>query len=1341
MTNLLDIGRSGILAYRTALAVTAENVANVGTEGYRRRDVSTITAGGGQATPTTAPTGGQGVTVADIRRAFDGLAAERARSAGAEQSAAQSHLNGVRAIETLMIPGDDGIDGSLRQFFDGLGALAGNPTDSVTRSQMLGRGAALAESLSTLAQGMGGLRRDLMAEAGQVTQEAGALLGQLADLSRRMPGLTEGNPAAAAALHPMADIRDNLLDRLASLLPVSVTLAQSGRPTIRLGSEAGPLLLEGDRVASLGIAGGDGAGEALALSLRGADGVQRETRLLASGALGGLSRALGALDMAGQELDGFARTLVGTLNGMHRSGIDLAGAPGQDMFALNGWAATPAPGNTGRVQIVVAPVGAASDAGAVTLLHDGAAGVWRAFDADGGELASGRETLLLPGARVDLAGTPRDGDRITLTPVTGRAADLRWVLTDPAGLAAASAFAAAPAGENRGVAGLQATYLPLPAASVPALAADFGQPPLDLLGGVIGVIPAGTQAVDLASLGRAASTRLEMPAAPDLLQITLDGQVHQLALDGPGDAAALAQGLSDGTWRSLEGRSLAALGVVATVDDSGALILSRPGGGDPVVASLSGLGGTTTGQSSLAEAPGGVMQIITRNGQHLAGAPLTAAQAAAFVTEANGFLPGATYDPAPLIAGAGAGYRGVSLGGVSGHSAQGLTVQGPAMQLGAALPLPTLPARQMTLAGTAGQSAVVALPQGASAAVIADRLGGALPGIAAQAVTAVELSGFAAGQVRLRLTGLNDAPLDVTATLAGPDGSPLAQAINALTPATGIRAELSPDGTRLMLVQGAGHDISLSDLATDAGAGLVARAVTPEGLATAPAQTLTEGGALRQFGQVQLSAQQGFSLTEGAAATGSAAGLDGGFEVTRSASGAGAMVQFRDVPALVEGGLSHRLSVNGLNVEAALPPGTPGARIAATLAEALRATAPDLVLTGQPLPSRPADGSAIVLRVEGADYTLQMAQGAPVITGPEAGRLTASFDAQNRLTVSARGVTGGAGIALAPSAAFGLGMGQGSLVVTGQAPDPARLPADVRVRIAEQDHVIGMTAGGLTVPPGFPGVASRDPVSGALRLTLAAPASGLQIDAPEGTGMAGAGAAVRLERGGLSLTGPAEPLDLHVTTQGALGQALSLRQLPPEDLIVVMTGTGTQRLAGTLVAGDAPASPGALEVEITDAARGLVSLRDSATWDAVARGVMDAAGRVTLGGLALQVNGQAQSGDRFSILPAGVGSGNADTALAMAALRSADPVTGRPGLTERFASLQADVGLRVSGAARSLTTATATADAANRAQAAIGAVDLDTEAARLLELQQAYQANAQSMAVARSLFDTLLQLF
>ena len=38
--DLFDIGKSGVQSYRQALAVTGQNIANINTEGYKRRDVS-----------------------------------------------------------------------------------------------------------------------------------------------------------------------------------------------------------------------------------------------------------------------------------------------------------------------------------------------------------------------------------------------------------------------------------------------------------------------------------------------------------------------------------------------------------------------------------------------------------------------------------------------------------------------------------------------------------------------------------------------------------------------------------------------------------------------------------------------------------------------------------------------------------------------------------------------------------------------------------------------------------------------------------------------------------------------------------------------------------------------------------------------------------------------------------------------------------------------------------------------------------------------------------------------------------------------------------------------------
>ena len=72
MTSLFDVGKSAIQAYRQSLAVTGQNIANMNTEGYMRReaDLQEVTASQGGIT-SLANQAGLGVRVADIRRSFD----------------------------------------------------------------------------------------------------------------------------------------------------------------------------------------------------------------------------------------------------------------------------------------------------------------------------------------------------------------------------------------------------------------------------------------------------------------------------------------------------------------------------------------------------------------------------------------------------------------------------------------------------------------------------------------------------------------------------------------------------------------------------------------------------------------------------------------------------------------------------------------------------------------------------------------------------------------------------------------------------------------------------------------------------------------------------------------------------------------------------------------------------------------------------------------------------------------------------------------------------------------------------------------------------------------------
>lgn len=98
---------------------------------------------------------------------------------------------------------------------------------------------------------------------------------------------------------------------------------------------------------------------------------------------------------------------------------------------------------------------------------------------------------------------------------------------------------------------------------------------------------------------------------------------------------------------------------------------------------------------------------------------------------------------------------------------------------------------------------------------------------------------------------------------------------------------------------------------------------------------------------------------------------------------------------------------------------------------------------------------------------------------------------------------------------------------------------------------------------------------------------------------------------------------------------------------------------------------------------------------------------------------------------------NNGNARALAALRDGAFVGGQT-ITEAYASLMAGVGVRVQGARTAAEISAGVAEAAEQQRAAKSGVNLDEEAARLIQFQQAYQAAAKVLQVAQSVFDTLL---
>lgn len=129
-----------------------------------------------------------------------------------------------------------------------------------------------------------------------------------------------------------------------------------------------------------------------------------------------------------------------------------------------------------------------------------------------------------------------------------------------------------------------------------------------------------------------------------------------------------------------------------------------------------------------------------------------------------------------------------------------------------------------------------------------------------------------------------------------------------------------------------------------------------------------------------------------------------------------------------------------------------------------------------------------------------------------------------------------------------------------------------------------------------------------------------------------------------------------------------------------------------------------------------------------------------LNGFSLQLGGVPRAGDILSVepTPAAAMASNNGNALALLGLRDAAVVGGRTA-TDAWSQALADIGVRVQSGRSAAEISLAVANQAELSRSAVSGVNLDEEAARLIQFQQSYQAAAKVLQVAQSLFDTLLQ--
>ena len=192
------------------------------------------------------------------------------------------------------------------------------------------------------------------------------------------------------------------------------------------------------------------------------------------------------------------------------------------------------------------------------------------------------------------------------------------------------------------------------------------------------------------------------------------------------------------------------------------------------------------------------------------------------------------------------------------------------------------------------------------------------------------------------------------------------------------------------------------------------------------------------------------------------------------------------------------------------------------------------------------------------------------------------------------------------------------------------------------------------------------------------------------------------------------------------------------------SNTGTSSVASLTAI--SPAYNGSLTASITftsntgdyawSLTNGTSSTSGTATWGAGTP--------ISLNGFELKLAGVPRSGDTVSVKPTVSVAGNNGNALAMSRLGDV-PIVGVSSssvgmsITDAYADAISNIGVRVQSGKATAGISQAIAADAETARANKTGVNLDEEAARLIQFQQSYQAAAKILQVAQSIFETLLQ--
>lgn len=473
-TGIYGIGISGLNAAQAGLLTTEHNISNANTDGFHRQQTV-------QATNLPQYTGagfiGNGVSVDTVKRIYSQFLDNQVLQAQTQGAQLNTYLTGIQQIDNMLSDSTVGLSPALQEFFQGVNAVAADPTSIPARQSLISTGQSLVSRFTAIDSRFGEIRSGINSQIASTVDEINSYAQQIASLNNQVQ-LAESATSKHQA-NDLRDQRDQLIGELNKRVKTASLVQSDGSVSVFIGN--GQALVVGSspyKLAARPLAEDPsqiGVYYQVGVNTATANYLPIKSNLLSGGSLGGLLRFREqTLDKAQNSFGQIAIGIGQAFNDQHRLGTDLNGLAGTDFFQVGQPLVVPNTSNTGTGAVSVSN----SDVGGLTgsdysLLYQGGTNyvLTRLSDNKAFSYTSAAAGVVPPpytvdGITVTVTAVPAVNDSFLIQPTRKGAANLAVAQTDTSRIAAAAPFQTAQASGNTGSGAISAGSVVAPKGNV-----------------------------------------------------------------------------------------------------------------------------------------------------------------------------------------------------------------------------------------------------------------------------------------------------------------------------------------------------------------------------------------------------------------------------------------------------------------------------------------------------------------------------------------------------------------------------------------------------------------------------------------------------------------------------------------------------------------------------------------------------------------------------------------------------------------------------------------------------------------------------------------------------------